>query len=123
MENYLFGKFITKDGLENIKNHKYKSGGYSILDNLMNPFWEFVVKLMPQTLAPNSITLIGVIINIAMYFSMFAFDGTLTEVVPAWTYVGFGAGLFIYQTLDAIDGKQARRTGSSSPLGQLFDHG
>lgn len=27
------------------------------------------------------------------------------------------------QTLDAIDGKQARRTGSSSPLGELFDHG
>jgi phosphatidylglycerophosphate synthase len=25
--------------------------------------------------------------------------------------------------LDAIDGKQARRTGSSSPLGELFDHG
>jgi ethanolaminephosphotransferase len=32
-------------------------------------------------------------------------------------------GLFLYQTLDAIDGKQARRTGSSSPLGELFDHG
>jgi ethanolaminephosphotransferase len=25
--------------------------------------------------------------------------------------------------MDAVDGKQARRTGSSSPLGQLFDHG
>lgn len=34
-----------------------------------------------------------------------------------------GLGLFIYQSLDAIDGKQARRTGSSSPLGELFDHG
>lgn len=32
-------------------------------------------------------------------------------------------GLFIYQSLDAIDGKQARRTGTSSPLGELFDHG
>lgn len=32
-------------------------------------------------------------------------------------------GLFIYQTLDATDGKQARRTNSSSPLGELFDHG
>jgi phosphatidylglycerophosphate synthase len=32
-------------------------------------------------------------------------------------------GLFIYQTLDAIDGKQARRTGSSNALGELFDHG
>jgi phosphatidylglycerophosphate synthase len=27
------------------------------------------------------------------------------------------------QTLDAMDGKQARRTGSSSPLGELLDHG
>jgi ethanolaminephosphotransferase len=25
--------------------------------------------------------------------------------------------------LDGTDGKQARRTGSSSPLGELFDHG
>jgi ethanolaminephosphotransferase len=25
--------------------------------------------------------------------------------------------------LDAVDGKQARRTNQSSPLGQLFDHG
>lgn len=32
-------------------------------------------------------------------------------------------GLFLYQSLDAIDGKQARRTDSSSPLGELFDHG
>lgn len=29
----------------------------------------------------------------------------------------------MYQSLDAIDGKQARRTNSSSPLGELFDHG
>lgn len=35
----------------------------------------------------------------------------------------FAIGLFVYQTLDACDGKQARRTGSSSPLGELFDHG
>mmetsp|Transcript_10016 Transcript_10016/g.11397 ORF Transcript_10016/g.11397 Transcript_10016/m.11397 type:complete len:320 (+) Transcript_10016:231-1190(+) len=54
---------------------------------------------------------------------MFYYDHTLAEDVPSWTYLGFGIGLFAYQTLDAIDGKQARRTGSSSPLGQLFDHG
>jgi phosphatidylglycerophosphate synthase len=29
--------------------------------------------------------------------------------------------LFIYQSFDAIDGKQARRTNTSSPLGELFD--
>ena len=31
--------------------------------------------------------------------------------------------MFGYQSLDNIDGKQARRTNSSSPLGELFDHG
>lgn len=34
-----------------------------------------------------------------------------------------GLGLFIYQSLDALDGKQARRTNTCSPLGELFDHG
>ena len=28
-----------------------------------------------------------------------------------------------YTCLDGIDGKQARRTGTSGPLGELFDHG
>jgi cytidyltransferase-like protein len=31
--------------------------------------------------------------------------------------------IFFYQTLDAIDGKHARRTKNSSPLGEIFDHG
>lgn len=31
--------------------------------------------------------------------------------------------LLFVKTLDNLDGKQARRTGSSSPLGLLFDHG
>ena len=43
--------------------------------------------------------------------------------VPGWALLLCGLGLFVYQTLDAVDGKQARRTGSSSPLGELFDHG
>ncbi|GAA5884481.1 hypothetical protein JCM6882_005268 [Rhodosporidiobolus microsporus] len=42
---------------------------------------------------------------------------------PRWLYWTFAAGLFAYQSLDAIDGKQARRTGTSGPLGELFDHG
>jgi ethanolaminephosphotransferase len=42
---------------------------------------------------------------------------------PAWLYYSFAAGLWAYSTMDNIDGKQARRTGTSSPLGELFDHG
>ena len=42
---------------------------------------------------------------------------------PGWTYLVCAIGIFIYQTLDGIDGSQARRTGTSSPLGEYFDHG
>ena len=42
---------------------------------------------------------------------------------PSWLYYSFAFGLFMYQTMDNVDGKQARRTGTSSGLGELFDHG
>lgn len=42
---------------------------------------------------------------------------------PAWVYFLNGLAVLLYLHLDCLDGKQARRTHSSSPLGQLFDHG
>lgn len=42
---------------------------------------------------------------------------------PRWVYFFLGFSVFTYLHMDCIDGKQARRTKSSSPLGQLFDHG
>ena len=46
-----------------------------------------------------------------------------TGAIPRWVYLLNGVCMLAYQTLDNMDGKQARRTGSSSPLGMLFDHG
>lgn len=51
------------------------------------------------------------------------YDGTLSQKIPNWLFLLSAFLQFVYQTLDAIDGKQARNTKSSSPLGQLFDHG
>lgn len=42
---------------------------------------------------------------------------------PEWIYYSFALGLWLYSTFDNVDGRQARRTGTSSPLGELFDHG
>ena len=44
-------------------------------------------------------------------------------VYPAWLHLLLSLCYFLYQTLDNIDGKQARRTGTSSSLGYVFDHG
>ena len=50
-------------------------------------------------------------------------DLQYTDETPQWIYFCFAASLWLYSTLDNVDGKQARRTGTSSPLGELFDHG
>ena len=43
--------------------------------------------------------------------------------MPSWVYLFASFSVVFYTWLDCFDGKQARRTGTSSPLGQLFDHG
>lgn len=47
----------------------------------------------------------------------------MDEEAPRWVYAVAGVSLILYQILDVADGKQARKTGNSSPLGLLFDHG
>jgi phosphatidylglycerophosphate synthase len=73
--------------------------------------------------APNILTLAALGFSFAACCLYLPFDGTMQQEFPAWTYYFSVFALLMYQTLDAVDGKQARRTGSSSPLGQLFDHG
>lgn len=43
--------------------------------------------------------------------------------IPKWVFLVTGINVFVAYTLDGIDGKQARKTGTSTPLGELFDHG
>ncbi len=60
---------------------------------------------------------------IASYATMLIYDYTFEKNIPSYCFFFAAFCIFVYSTLDAIDGKQARRTKSSSPLGQLFDHG
>lgn len=71
----------------------------------------------------QKITLTGfgfVIVNI---LTMLWYNPTLDTDCPPWVYLSWSIGLFLYQTFDAVDGTQARRTHQSGPLGELFDHG
>ncbi len=89
----------------------------------MNPFWEWCVTLLPLWIAPNLVTFIGWLFVIFSYTNMLIYDYTFEQDIPRYCFFFAALCIFLYSTLDAIDGKQARRTGSSSPLGQLFDHG
>lgn len=69
------------------------------------------------------ITLSGFSFVIMNFLTMLWYNPTLDTDCPPWVYFSWGVGLFLYQTFDAVDGSQARRTHQSGPLGELFDHG
>ena len=49
--------------------------------------------------------------------------GECPDDTPQWVFYAMAVAMFLYQSFDNCDGKQARRTGTSSPLGEFFDHG
>lgn len=72
---------------------------------------------------PNIITFAGFACLLMSVLVTYLHCPTFSETIPRWVFLFNAICLFAYQTLDNMDGKQARRTKSSSPLGELFDHG
>lgn len=116
--------YIPQEYVENLKRYKYASSDSSILSRfVLQHYWNFVVGLVPMTIAPNMITLTGLAVGMSSNLLQLYYFFFNDAVYPAWSWYYAAFALFAYQTLDAIDGKQARRTGTGSPLGELFDHG
>ena len=114
---------LTEKDLENMKNHKYSSTGYSSLDNKMNPFWTKCASFLPYRYSPNMVTLTGFLCQLSSILLISLYDLTFSERLPTYVYFFCAFMLFMAQTLDAIDGKHARNTHRQSSLGQLMDHG
>lgn len=118
-----FQKLLGPNQLMKLKEHKYSCVNYSFLDPYMNPFWIWLVDRCPQSIHPNSLTVGGLAVNAVTTLLLVWCSPDAITPAPAWTYLVCALGIFVYQTLDAMDGKHARKTGTSSQLGELFDHG
>lgn len=116
--------YVDDAHLAKLRDYRYSAVDLSPTTKyILRHWWNWVAEWMPRWLAPNMITLIGlffILINIA---TVAIYMPDLQSEAPRWVYFSFAIGLFSYQTLDNVDGKQARKTGTSSPLGELFDHG
>jgi len=118
-----FNPVLSSSQLKRLSDHKYNCTSSSLLEPFLQPWWNWVVSQIPIWLAPNLITITGLAVNIITSLVLIYVNPDGKQETPRWAALLCAMGIFIYQTLDAIDGKQARRTGTSSPLGELFDHG
>lgn len=117
------GFLVPAGSIENLKYYKYQSEDRSIVTKyFLKPFWTAFVELFPKWMAPNLITLSGLGFILINLMVTLYYDPQLNQGLPRWVYFTNAIGLFLYQTFDGCDGIHARRTGQSSPLGELFDH-
>ena len=117
------GYLIPSNKLGNLKLYKYSSEDHSIISKyILKKWWNHFVKIFPMSMAPNVITLLGLMFVIVNLFAVFYYSPYLDQSQPRWCYFFYAFGLFMYQTFDGCDGCHARNTGQSGPLGELFDH-
>lgn len=115
--------FLPAKALDRLKEYKYSSVDKSLLSkHVLKPFYNKFIHLFPRWMAPNLVTLLGLGFVMLNLSCVLYFNPTFDQECPRWVYIANAIGLFLYQTFDACDGIQARRTGQSSPLGELFDH-
>jgi ethanolaminephosphotransferase len=121
--------YLSPSAQSQLPGYQYSGKDNSLVYKyILSPLATFLVNnLTPQWLAPNTITLLGLALMGVSYSFMWYYcpklDEGLGEGVPHWIFLFNCVAMITYQTLDNMDGKQARRTKSSSPLGLLFDHG
>ncbi|KAL7650843.1 hypothetical protein ACMYSQ_010607 [Aspergillus niger] len=115
---------LSDDVLLPLKSYKYSSVDKSYISNyILRHYWNAFVEILPLWLAPNMVTLLGFLFIVGNVMLIEVYMPDLVGPAPSWLHYSFALGMWMYSTLDNVDGKQARRTGTSSGLGELFDHG
>lgn len=116
-------RYITPEGEHAIRTFKYKGSNLSYSYNyLWSPIAEQILKITPPTWAPNTLTVVGLLIH-TITTIILIMQGPFGSNAPSWSLLLHGVGLFLYQTLDNVDGKQARKIQNGTPLGMIMDHG
>lgn len=108
--------------LENIRNYEYKSGKYTPIDNVLRIITGKTLPYVPKWISPNGITLFGFVMDVLGVVLLCVLkeeDGSASH----YACLMYAILASIYMYMDMLDGKQARRLGCNSPIGQLFDHG
>ncbi|XP_064363641.1 ethanolaminephosphotransferase 1-like isoform X3 [Dromaius novaehollandiae] len=123
-------RYVSAQQLAGFRHYTYSAVDTNPLSvYVMQPIWDKIIKIVPLWIAPNVLTFSGFVMILVNYFLISFYDwdytasGTSPGLVPTWVWLFSSFTTFCAYTLDSIDGKHARRTQSSSPLGELFDHG
>jgi phosphatidylglycerophosphate synthase len=118
------GGVIRARQLRHLNQYEYRFDEANLIHRaLLYDLADLIAKVMPQWIHPNMISLCGCLSIISQILLCIWTSPLSFGPLPSWVYFSISIGIFIYQVLDTVDGKQARKLGIQGPLGELFDHG
>ena len=125
----ILGTTIDAGQINALRAYKYNSMNRSILCNspLAN-VWDWIAAIMPMPITPNAVTVVAAacswsVILFANHARELAKEESQDTAAINQSLLIGGLLVVLYNTLDNVDGKLARRRGMGSPLGQMMDHG
>lgn len=77
--------------------------------HLWSPFAEYLLRYVPEIIAPNTITATALAI-LTIAHILFVSGVGEQQPIAAWRLIVMAVTITIYQNLDNLDGKQARKT-------------
>ena len=116
---------LTKNHISRIKNYKYTVVDTSPTLKYTNPCYNYLSQFCADWMSPNFVTLSGIFFQLCYYSLDCYYNPGQNDPSNIPRYVAFVTSFFhlLGFTLDSIDGKLARRRGTSNFTGELLDHG
>ena len=101
----MYTQQLTEDGLKQYVKYSYKGAGYTKIDKLLNPYWIKWAEPIPSYITSNMITLSGLFCSTLGVFILLVTGSAPDDERPSWVYLTLSVLIFLYQTIDALDGK------------------
>lgn len=80
---------LTNAQLKNLDNHKYSASGATLLDPFFQIYWRWLVEQMPLWIAPNLLTVIGLIVNVLTSTILMLYSPNCDDNVNLYTYYSY----------------------------------
>lgn len=87
MPHFLWPEPLSPAQLKRLEEHKYSAAGRSLFEPPCQIYWNWLVQQIPTWVAPNTLTIVGLLVNILSTVVLVYYCPTATEEVSTATLV------------------------------------
>jgi len=80
-------EILSRSQLKRLAEHKYSVTGVSLMEPYLQHFWKWIVLQIPESWAPNAMTLAGLVVNVVTTAILMFYGPDAKEQVTFFNYL------------------------------------